>query len=95
MGTIHILKADGTAESKPGDRLPPFDELKKIVDGPIEFVWVLYKDKRTCMIVNECGSIAYDKRGPLPVNQAATDIYHTWGRSQGKNMIDAPCVHVE
>ena len=36
---------------------------------------VEFRGKRTCMIVNETGAI---QQPPLPINEAATAIYHTY-----------------
>lgn len=75
MGTIHWLRADGTQESEESEQMPQRDRLMHFVDGHIEFVWVAYNGKRTCMIVNETGAMKTDERGPLAVNEAASKIY--------------------
>lgn len=79
MSNAKILRANGDVEDLDAPnvldgRQPVFmRRLGEIVGGGIEFVWVEYLGKRTCMIVNETGAL--DR---LPVNEAATSIYHTY-----------------
>jgi hypothetical protein len=75
-GKIHWLRVDGGEVIEPADRVPARQTLQSFVEGGIEYVWVLYNGRRTCMVVNDCGAIAADGRnGALPVNLAASTIY--------------------
>lgn len=86
-----IIRADGSSAVEP---FPPVydhdrdrERMREIVDGDIEFVWVTFNDKRTCMIVNETGAV---QNPPLPINQVATHIYHTYpARRDGISMEEA------
>lgn len=79
MSTLHIVKTDGSNTTEPFPAMFDYDRdnkrMREIVGGDIEFVWVEYEGQRTCMIVNETGAI---QSPPLPVNEWATRIYHTW-----------------
>lgn len=63
------------------------DRFKEIVGGDIEFAYVEFNGRRTCMIVNDTGSI---QQPPLPINYGATKIYHTYpARRDGLSMDEA------
>src|ERR1700681_4342982 len=93
MGAIHVIKADGTTESSPADRMPPTEELRAIVGGTAEFASVSFNGKRTCMVVNDNGAIADDDQTTLPLNEKATELFHAWGKSQGRDTTKAWKVH--
>jgi len=88
--TIRILHPDGREETRPGNAMLPNDEAKKIVGGWTECVWVLHQGKRTCMLVNETGAI---QDPPLPINKAATEIYHQASRARGRDWVGPPHIH--
>lgn len=73
MGIIHVIQPDGLEQTWEADTPPEPERLRKIVAGDIEYVSVLYKEEYTYMVVNELGAIMDP---PLPVNVAATRIYH-------------------
>lgn len=45
------------------------------------------------MIVNEMGAIETADRGPLPINEKATEIYHAASRARGQDWVGAPYIH--
>lgn len=57
---------------------PTLKELQEIVEGYIEIVDILYKDKPCQMIVNEDGKLK-----DLPINSKATEIYVKSARLSG------------
>lgn len=83
MPHLLIIEPDGTMrhEPAPAEYWGQRDlrlRLQVAVGGDPEIVWVHYKGKRTCMIVNETG--ATDLNGPvLEANKEATRIY--WAAS--------------
>jgi len=81
MQQIHYLCADGTSRIEPSSTIPEREICTQFLAGSPEQVWVLFNDKRTCMLVNENG-IAQG----LPINSAATEIYLTWPRKKGLNV---------
>lgn len=79
MGTIHVIRPDGEEETWEANTPPERGKLSELVGGDIEYVAVLYKEERTYMVVNDMGAIMSP---PLPVNQAATRIYHANNRAR-------------
>jgi hypothetical protein len=60
--------------------------LPLLGDGePLEQVAVLYKDRPADMFVSEYGHLDHGTRGPLPRNDAATDIYRAHWRGNHPN----------
>lgn len=61
---------------------PGYKRIKALVepilgDGePLEHVSVLFDGERHDMFVSELGNCALTTRPPLPINDAATEIYH-------------------
>lgn len=67
-----FYKTDGSVEEHELDENAlPMDEIRKFVQGDIEFVSVRFNGKDSHMIVNDIGAIIN-----LPMNNKATDIYH-------------------
>ena len=90
MGKMKIIKADGTQfDEECADTYEGQDSmrgrLQEIVGGDIEHIHVLYKEKPTYMIVNETGAV---QNPPLPINKAASHIYHTWAAQQEGKTIE-------
>lgn len=83
MGTIHWISVDGSERTEQSAKWPSLEALNKFVGGYIEVVRVLYKKKPTTMIVNEQGATNWQPGYPLPVNKAATEIYHAFTISRG------------
>lgn len=83
MGTIHFLAASGESRTESATAIPSTEVCEEFLAGDRELVWVVFKGKRTCMLVNENG-IALG----LPVNDAATEIYRAWPRSRGMYVED-------
>ena len=81
MGMIHVIRPDGEEETWEANTPPERGRLQEIVGNSIEYVAVLYKRERTYMVVNETGAI---QDPPLPVNEAATRIYHANNRARIK-----------
>lgn len=78
MGIMRIMKTDDTHfDEECADTYQGQPEmrtrLQEIVDGDVEIVWVLYKGRRTGMIVNDRGATVQNL---LPVNKPASEIYH-------------------
>jgi hypothetical protein len=92
-GKIHWLRADGGEVIEPADSVPARQALQKFVEGGIEFVWVLYKERRTCMVVNELGANHTEERSPLPVNLAASTIYAAASRRRNAPPSGIPRIH--
>lgn len=73
-----ILKINGTKDYIAAPKVmdgnqPDFvANLKEIVGGNIEFVWVLHDGKHCCMVVNDVGALEPDK---YPMNVQASTIY--------------------
>jgi hypothetical protein len=95
-------RASGKIEMADLSDMPSLDEIKSAVvpllgSGcmDLEHVSVLYNGKRADMFVDEFSSIVRPKDGryPLPVNEAATDIYHAASRMRGENLTNAPKIH--
>lgn len=102
-----ILPKPATIEL-PGDREPHYRDLNRTI-GPligdvrfIEHVSVLFRDKPFDMFVGEFSAInpreAFNDpnlpdRPPLPVNEAATLIYHEASRKRGADLTNAPTIH--
>jgi hypothetical protein len=87
MGTIHYFDANGAVRCEEGAlEAPERAAACEFVGGTIEHVWVLYKEKRTCMLVHENG-IALG----FPVNSQATEIYREWPRRRG---MDVSALHI-
>lgn len=92
-GRIHWLRVDGGEIIEPADRIPARQTLQKFVEGGIEYVWVLYQGRRTCMVVNELGAVPTDERNPLPVNLAASAIYAAASRKPDQPPTGLPRIH--
>lgn len=86
-----------TGEKQESNEKLSLGEMQKIVGGYVEQVYVLHNGKRCTMFVNEEGAIAVKGRDPLPMNRAATEIYHTYVLSQGKlrqhQIVDLPRIY--
>ena len=94
QGTIHWIDTEGGERCEPSDTPPSREQLRTFVKGNIETCWVLYKGRRTAMIVNEDGAIATDERGPLPVNLAASKIYAAASAMRGEDYVPrTPRIH--
>jgi len=76
MGKVLVIHPDGREETL-GKR-PSVKEATAICGG-WELVHVLHDGRREQMVVHDDGI-----RFGLPVNQKATDIYHTFSNSQGR-----------
>ncbi len=84
MGMIHYLPIRGNPELiRESSEAPTLTEMQEFVEGYIEHVNVLYKGKRTTMIVNDEGAV----KG-LPVNEAATKIYWAASAARGIDLAD-------
>lgn len=82
-----ILLSDGTTiESTHRD--PNLEQMQCIVGGYIELVSVLHNGKRTTMVVNEEGAC-----NGMPINRAATEIYHEFAQFVGRDWKGAPYIH--
>lgn len=95
MVEVKVLYADGRVEEHPfpavydGTNKEAGDFLRKVIGGWLEFVWVEYEGKRTCMIVHEEGALI-----PLPINAAASLIYHIYpARRDGVPIWMAPMLY--
>lgn len=57
------------------------DVVLPLLEGAtdLEHVSVLFEGMPTDMFVDELGAIPFRERGPLPVNEEATAIYHAAG----------------
>lgn len=97
MGKIYWIKVDGTeevieAEVSSADANAKFMEIMNKAENYFgryaEMVWVLHKDRRTLMLVDEIGAIM-----GLPVNPRATEIYHQASRAQGRDWEGPPYIH--
>lgn len=89
---LHILFVNGEVVTCQQKTLPSRTELQKIVDGDIEYVNVLFKGKKSTMIVNEIGA----KNPPLPVNARATAIYCTHSLKTEPfvfDILNSPLIH--
>ena len=84
-GKIHFMKADGSIRIIEADKPPTGDEMRNFVGGYIELVHVLYQGKASQMIVNEEGATDFMKEYPLPINRAATEIYHNASIARGED----------
>jgi hypothetical protein len=73
VGTIHWIDADHTKAvvQEPADVPPDLQRMQDYVEGHIEVVHVMFKGKRTQMLVNEEGLIT-----AKPFNMRATSLYH-------------------
>jgi hypothetical protein len=70
--------------------------IKPLIGGAIrhiEHVSVLFRDRPSDMFVDEDSAQFIAGRPPLPVNEAATLIYHENSRRRGADLTDAPCIH--
>lgn len=74
-----ILLADG-ATVEPSHRDPTLEQMQCMVGGYIELVHVLHNGKRTTMVVHDEGACI-----PLSINRAATEIYHEFPRTVGRD----------
>jgi hypothetical protein len=83
VGTIHYLSANGDCHSETATAVPGRDACEQFLAGGRERVWVLFKGKRTCMLVNDEGALMN-----LPINDSATDIYREWPRKRGMHVED-------
>lgn len=84
-----ILTVTGDAATE-----PPLKEMQEYVDGYIEHVNVLYEGRRQHMFVNEMGAISTNERGPLPVNERATEIYQNASVTlRGASPANLPKIH--
>lgn len=83
MGTIHYLSANGDCHTENATAIPSHEACEQFLVGGRELVWVLFKGKRTCMLVNGDGI-----EMNLPINNPATEIYREWPRSQGMYVED-------
>lgn len=83
MGTIHFLAASGDSRTENATAIPGAEVCEEFLAGDREFVWVMFKGKRTCMLVNDSGNGL-----GLPINDAATEIYRAWPRSRGMYVED-------
>lgn len=81
MGTIHVIRPDGEEETWEANTPPERDRLSELVGGDPYYAVVLYKGKRTYMVVEDASAI---KDPPWPVNEAATRIYHANNRARIK-----------
>jgi len=81
MSTIHYISADGSTRTEAATAAPDVGSCELYLGGDREWVHVLFKGKRTRMLVNENG-IALG----LPINAEATEIYHAWPRSKGMDV---------
>ena len=93
MKILHVLYADGSTLLTPNAKMPTLEVMQSTVGGDVEYVAVLYKNKRTYMVVNEMGAMAVHGRPPLPVNKAATEIYHAASRARGLDWAGPPEIH--
>jgi len=83
MGKIYYISSDGSRRVEDADALPDNTSVESFIAGDRECVWVLFKERRTCMFVNENG-IALG----LPINSTATEIYRDWPLRQGMDVSD-------
>lgn len=90
-GMVHWIDTEGGERSERSDTPPTREALRLFVQGEIEHVWVLYKGRRTCMIVNETGRLRSGERGPLPVNLAASKIYAAASHHDSRSIV--PEIH--
>ena len=74
-----IIGVDGSTEhyELSDDEKIRRKELKHMVDGPLEYVAILYKGMHCTLVVNEIGATQLTDRGPLPPNARATSMYWT------------------
>lgn len=83
MGLIHWMPVEGPEVTEDASEQPEYERLREYVGGWIEYVSVLYKGKRTTMVVNEEGRL-----NDLPINERATEIYYAAAASQGVDLAD-------
>jgi len=69
-GIIHYIPATGPIITEKATVAPSLEDMQKYVDGFVEVVHILFKDKKMQMIVNEEGLIRQ-----LPFNWRATIAY--------------------
>lgn len=102
MGRIYWIRVDGTEEDIEADisDAKANDDFTKITDiarkhwgNWAEMVWVLHKDKRTLMLVDELGAVAAKPGYPLLINPKATEIYHNASRARGHDWVGPPYIH--
>ncbi len=90
--------ADGTAGAVEWPKEPGYDAIKTLVqpllqDGikrhvNFEHVAVLFKRQRASMFVDDYGAFM-----GLPVNRAATEIYHAASKARGADTSNAPMIY--
>ena len=91
-----IYRTNGTKEISSLDwpEDPGYSAIKAlvgpIVGGDLEHVTVLHGGERRDMFVNEIGHVR--KGGPLPLNEAATEIYCANSVSQGFSLETLPTI---
>ena len=103
MTTFHIYRVGQERETREIEMAaePGYVAIRDVVlpllDGAtdLEHVSVLFADRRADMFVDELGAIPLRERGPLPVNRAATAIYHAAGlrRDPKANTSAWPRIH--
>jgi hypothetical protein len=86
--SVSVEMAEEPTYSQISDQITPILKTNRI-----EHVAVLFNGKRADMFVDECGAIGLRNREPLPINEAATKIYHAASRRRGADMTDAAKIH--
>jgi hypothetical protein len=97
--TEYLIYRPGVAEpealSVDWPEEPGYAAVKAIVEpivGPLEHVSVLFEGRRSDMFVNEFGTGCFGHER-LPVNEAATKIYHAASIARGTDTTWAPMIY--
>ena len=97
-----IVFKPGSAKGEPVEvelpEEPGYRDLKAVIEplvqgGSLEHVSVLFEGRRADMFVDEYGAIRKGSRPPLPINDAATAIYHAASKARGQSAVGAPMIH--
>jgi hypothetical protein len=100
MLTEYLIYRPGATEPEKCEvdwpEAPKYEPLKALIEpligGGLEHVAVLFQGKRADMFVHEYGAGAFGMK-PLPVNAAATAIYHAASKAVGHDVTRAPRIY--